>query len=948
MAICSPYAGPALIERSEKNDQGGLLADMFRAAQDRAGTILTRENFDPRWMKQFQRQMRRIGEMSPYNWDELTAYYQKKGWLGKLDEKLTEELGYEVYKQTDSNNAKALMTPDAEGMAAAVTKTYLESVGNGFREMASNFLRKVNAGEDATEEGLLLARQMQGASRFGGYVLGWDQQMGRALRTQGLRNKAGQFDSFSGEFGNTEGWELVADEDTFQKIARLMQEGGDGQRQAIEQMMVLAKRVKFADNPIQAMRIGSTVEMTGSAWNEVWINGLLSGPATAVTNLVGSAWSMIRPMSQYLSGAVWSAMGSDDGTLAMVQASQALAAQTQSLNDAWKLAWQAAKSETSIYKPLTGATEIARGRAISGNTTRALAAKYGKESLLTEDTLNMIDQVGGFVRIPSRLMMGTDEFAKHIAIRGEVASRGVKKAYEQLGVEGLKDKARLKTFIEDQYAAAFRPDAPNARDRWAVDASYEYAMEVRKVANEVTFQEQNGIADVVTGITQKAPILKPFVPFVRTPLNILKQGFIESTGLGALVKAGQITFNEPSKAIINITEELLKDPAETARISGQIGLMSILGATVYGLTMNGTIVGGGPGRFRPGGRASDEQRAWEKMITASGRTPYSIQTPFGSIPWDRLGEPISMPLRMIADVASVSGYISEEEKDEMMMFVGTVMVQGLFNGSFLKGVDDLSNALFNDDEEGKGKARAVQNYVSTQTPFGSLLNYVDKINDPYRKAYAGASFADVWKVHEDTWTNGIMARVTDRIPGFSEKQPTMIDQVSAKPVPIYPGAGPMGLNPLQLAIPFMPRGEESADKTWQQIYEINGRYREWRPNMDVTNAEQQAINKLMGTIRIGGQTYSQAINQFYNRADVREYIKSKNAALSGQRTGIESEFSKLRTMYGKAAEAQYMNSNPAYYRRYTLNQQIKRKARNNDFSFRQDQSELDRLLSLVP
>ena len=39
-----------------------------------------------------------------------------------------------------------------------------------------------------------------------------------------------------------------------------------------------------------------------------------------------------------------SAMGSDDGTLAMVQASQALAAQTQSLNDAWKLAWQTARS----------------------------------------------------------------------------------------------------------------------------------------------------------------------------------------------------------------------------------------------------------------------------------------------------------------------------------------------------------------------------------------------------------------------------------------------------------------------------------------------------------------------------------------------------------------------------------------------------------------------------
>ena len=307
-----------------------------------------------------------------------------------------------------------------------------------------------------------------------------------------------------------------------------------------------------------------------------------------------------------------------------------------------------------------------------------------------------------------------------------------------------------------------------------------------------------------------------------------------------------------------------------------------------------------------------------------------------------------MPMRMIADVASVSGYISEEEKDEMMTFIGTVMVSGLYQGSFLKGVDDLSSAIFNDDTEGKGKARAVQNWVSTQTPFGSLLNYVDKLNDPYRKAYGGAEWKDIWAVHEDTWLNTIFARVVDRIPGFSEAAPTMVDQVNALPVPIYPGSGPQGLNPLQLAIPFMPRGSASADKTWQRIYDINGRYREWRPNMDVKNSEQQAINKLMGTIRINGLTYSEAINQFYSRGDVQQYIKNKGAALSGQRTGIESEFNALRSRYGNAAEAQYMNSNPAYYQRYMLNKQIKDKAKSNDFTFRQDQTELDRLLSLVP
>ena len=48
----------------------------------------------------------------------------------------------------------------------------------------------------------------------------------------------------------------------------------------------------------------------------------------------------------------------------------------------------------------------------------------------------------------------------------------------------------------------------------------------------------------MNGLINKAPMLKPFVPFVRTPLNIIKQGFYESTifkplgeGVGALKDA---------------------------------------------------------------------------------------------------------------------------------------------------------------------------------------------------------------------------------------------------------------------------------------------------------------------------------------------------------------------------------------------------------------------------
>ena len=96
----------------------------------------------------------------------------------------------------------------------------------------------------------------------------------------------------------------------------------------------------------------------------------------------------------------------------------------------------------------------------------------------------------------------------------------------------------------------------------------------------------------------------------------------------------------------------------------------------------------------------------------------------------------------------------------------------------------------------------------------------------------------------------------------------------------------MGLNPLQLAIPFMLRGQKSSDDTWQKIFEISGRYREWRPKMEVTQTERQSMNKLMGTVRIDGLTYSAGGESFLRRPDVQRYIKNRGAALSDETTGI--------------------------------------------------------------
>ena len=78
-------------------------------------------------------------------------------------------------------------------MAAAVTKTYLESVGGGLKEFATNFINKVNAGEDATEEGCSWPDRCRAQVALLAMSLVGIQQMGRAVRTQGFDSEAKAF-----------------------------------------------------------------------------------------------------------------------------------------------------------------------------------------------------------------------------------------------------------------------------------------------------------------------------------------------------------------------------------------------------------------------------------------------------------------------------------------------------------------------------------------------------------------------------------------------------------------------------------------------------------------------------------------------------------------------------------------------------------------------------------
>lgn len=938
---CSPYAPPRFIQRSEEADQGQYLGAALRNAEASGEYTRARKGHDAEWN---DLQIRHLQQMLPMDFKDLNQYFLKNNWIS-LDKKATREA---AAKGIADPIYKASKNIDQIGTAAAVTKNYLQSIAGGVHQLADNFLRKVNAGEEATLEGMEFARQMQGVARFGGYVLGWDQAYGRALRVQALRKGGAalrESDRFMQETTDQLG-NLGQYKDKFQEIAAKLQDPVQS-AEGVNELINLAKRVQFLGDPMKIAKTSMSMEIAGNAWNEVFINGLLSAPATFAANASGLAWTVARPLLQLGAAKAYAATGLRGAKVAEQAAAEAaasLGAIYSSINDAAQLGWHAAKSETSIYQAGAG-QELKDRVGIHGENLATLLERRGLDRP-DDGLLDMVSRIGEITRMPSRALLGTDEMAKHLTIRGEVAAQAVKKAAKE-GVD-ITDRAALEPFLQKEMDAAFNLQKPELWEKYRVSSIYDLQTGIMAEADRATFQEVNGFAQRVQGVLADFPVLRPFVPFVRTPLNILKQGFVESTGLGSVMNAYKAAkgagFN-PTATKIAIAQQLLEDPGESFRIAGQIALTSSLAATFYGMAMTGVIVGGGPGRWSRGGKGSNEQKAWELMMREQGKAPYSINIGGMSIPFDRFGEPISIVLRMAADMGMYSSYVPQAAQEEWLAGMAVIMTSGLYQASFLKGINDVIDIVGDPGSTvGVKGGKTIQNWMATQTPFGGLLNYVDKVVDPFKHAYGGATLLEVMKVHEDTFGTGIFAKIADRIPGFNGT-PALVDQISGLPVPAVPGAGPGGLNPLQMAVPFMPRGIQAADDVWTAIFNIKGSYQEKRPtNMRLTNAEQQDLNRRMASLVIDGKTVRQAVMDYYRRADVQQYVQKRGAAFMDVRTKIEQGLDRVIDGYYQAAMQDLAQSNRDVRQRSILREAANQAASMNDAgAANQIQSQIDSL-----
>ena len=927
---CPPFNNqPNFMSALEKEDPDGWVTGAINHQLKTGRIELPREGFDAALSQAIVDEMARIGNVPP---DAVLDYIRGKGWL------------------TDTGKLGAAVTAgDTAPFAVGFLKTYVEGSATAVRELGNAFLAKANNGFDATVEGMKFAQQLKAISKLGEVIVGLDQAAGRTVRASrrdireggaAMRQLDRQLQSMEEDLVKQEGFT-----DVMSEIAENLKDPTKSAA-AINRLVDLAQQVQFVDRPDKIARatMGLT-QVAGNVVAEYMVNSLLSSPATMGAAASGAIWVPLRAMLTLAGSPILAAAGGGEAAYKSAQAAMAsLSAMRQSFTEAMALGWEAFKTEQSVYQAVRTPGIKAY---MSDPTVQGIAAAQGEE--FAQNVVSTVNAIGSFTRWPSRVLLGVDEAARHMASRAEVAQRGVLNAFD----EGLDpgDFGAIQARVTQEFEEAFQLRTIGGKERRAgVNNIYEmtskqkYGGTVAEYAARGTFQEENKIARMVSNVLDKAPYMKPFLPFVKTPLNILNQGLMfgqTKTALGQLYDIGINGTGDAAARIAALQNAMLKNPQEAALYAGQLGFTTGLAVVGYQLATQTDsegrqiLSGGGPSRWMTGAQGMAAQRAWEM----AGNQRYSFRYGPGNdqvIPFDRFGEPFATVLRMITDVGTVSAFLDDEEKDTVMAGIVSVTATGLYNSSFLSAFGDFMDLIMSVQEPkyfDKMAAKNVRNYVNTFTPMGGLLGYVERLDDPYRSAYEPGGLGDLFGSVEEMIGNGILSNAAKRIPG--NELPAQHDQILGEPIPIYPGMGPEGISAAEMAIPLFPRMQDRSNPAVQAWAEVAGPYSMYVPhsndtNFQLTTGEKRELAIAMSKVKIRGKTFSQAIMEIRNRPEVQAYLARRGMRYGKLNNEWADEMNDLRVLYGQTAYAQMVQNSQSLQTREAKRQELNEAKKGSD------------------
>ena len=458
-------------------------------------------------------------------------------------------------------------------------------------------------------------------------------------------------------------------------LGSLEDEAAIGSDRFAEQFMKLTSRfvdpskaahhiAQFQDPAALAMHIKNVTRPGwGKMYNEILVNGLLSGPMTLLgVNPLGNGLAYTLQLSQRQVAGLFG-KGGVPASEAARMAYYSLAA----IPSAWRTFWKLSTGNNAQISTLV------RGRHSKIDLERFASITGENFPNAPEWLKGWIDHFGNVVRLPTRLMVSQDEATKAIFYQGELAAQAGRLARESTGWESMsltQRHARVKSILKDMQVNPHQYQDANKA--------------ARHTALQNTFTAPGGpTMEALVDFTNSHPFWKTIFPFVRTPINILKR-----------VKHDLALDGKTFKAMRS-SDKAVRDEA-----LGRFTVASGLLASVAGLTQSGILVGG---------RGPADPKVRRMMREQLGREQ-------GALAFDTDGDGmadrylllntrthVGQMLNIMGNLVELRGYLQDDQAgayDNIVPHLMGAVADLIGEAPFMESVGDFMELLKQADERG--------------------------------------------------------------------------------------------------------------------------------------------------------------------------------------------------------------------------------------------------------
>ncbi|MGH0000110.1 hypothetical protein ACQU0X_08520 [Pseudovibrio ascidiaceicola] len=550
------------------------------------------------------------------------------------------------------------------------------------------------------------------------------------------------------------------------------------------------------------------------ALNEVFINSILSGPKTHMINIMSNAFNAaLLPAEKFMGGA----LGGNPEM--MREAFRQYQGMSMALKDSLKLTATAFRQNRNILDPEAAILEV--------NGVSQHAIRSESENPIIRLAVNA---VGTGVRVPTRALMAGDELFKQLNYRSSVYARLSVQAADlvKAGKITQKDAAR---YIADRMDASVNAKG-GANSQIDLDHAREatFTQELRQGSMFADFQK----------FTNRHPLTKFIVPFIRTPTNVMRHALHRTPLLNSLSK----TFKAELRS---------GDPRRVAMARGKMATGALFWGTAITAAYEGKITGSGP---------ADPTLKARMMET--GWRPYSVVTDDGNggkkyVEYKRM-EPFATFFGIAADVADIGGSVGESEAEEIGTAAIVAFVNNVGSKTFLQGITDFAEAVGDPDRH---LGTYLRRQASNMVPYTALQREVRKGIDPSMRE-----------------ARTLVDTVKNNIPSYSSTLPPRRSWITGDPL-VYPkgwGAdmvSPVGeafasINPI---IAADGANDPVLDEMAQLNFAFTAPVRRLEGGIELNTAQYSRLLELHGKVRIGRDNMYQALAK---AMDSKIYDKERN------------------------------------------------------------------------